>query len=131
VPVERGQQKPLRPLKIPKRLQDKLPFKEKPKVLAKLNAPKRIAVIKDVHERQMSTFLKQLKTRMTEREAAEAAEKGKKATIRERLMKKEEKRQGQREKELRKKVFRTLGQISKRAENSANSRGKGRHNRRK
>jgi ribosome biogenesis protein BMS1 len=52
-PIER-QAKRFRPLKIPKSLQQKLPYNEKPKVLAKLTEQKRIAVIKDPHELQVN-----------------------------------------------------------------------------
>jgi len=50
--IERTEKR-FRPLKIPKSLQERLPFKDKPKVQAKLNVPKRIAVVKDPHERQV------------------------------------------------------------------------------
>lgn len=55
-PVERVE-KHFRPLKIPKSLQTRLPYKEKPKTLAKLGEPKRIAVIKDPQEREVSVYL--------------------------------------------------------------------------
>lgn len=43
-----------KPLKVPKSLQAKLPYKEKPKVIAKESTLKRIAVIKEPHERKVS-----------------------------------------------------------------------------
>lgn len=52
-PIERTEKK-FRPLKVPKRLQDKLPYKDKPKIQAKLQEPRRIAVIKEPHERIVS-----------------------------------------------------------------------------
>jgi ribosome biogenesis protein BMS1 len=51
-PVERTA-KEFRPLKVPKKLQNRLPYQDKPKVLAKLKEHKRIAVIKEPHERKV------------------------------------------------------------------------------
>lgn len=51
--AERSQRK-FRPLKISKNLQQKLPYMEKPKVLAKLKEQKRVAVIKEPEARKVS-----------------------------------------------------------------------------
>jgi len=52
-PVERTT-KEFKPLQIPRKLQERLPYKDKPKVQAKLQELKRIAVIKEPHERKVN-----------------------------------------------------------------------------
>lgn len=51
-PIERTP-KEFKPLKIPRKLQERLPYKDKPKVQAKLQDLKRIAVIKEPEERKV------------------------------------------------------------------------------
>jgi len=59
----------------------------------------------------MTSLLKVMKSRMNEKEAKEKAEKAKKAAERGKVMKKLEEKQTHRQKELRKKIFRTLGKM--------------------
>jgi ribosome biogenesis protein BMS1 len=111
-PVERPV-KEFKPLQIPKSLKEKLPYKDRPKVREKLKKEQRIAVIKEPHERKMAETLKLMKGRVKDREAREKADKAKKAVERAKVLKKVEERQTHRQKELRKKIFRTLGQMNK------------------
>ncbi|ODM93201.1 Ribosome biogenesis protein bms1 [Orchesella cincta] len=102
-----------RPLKVPKGLQAKLPYKEKPKIQAKENAPQRIAVIKEPHERKMTKFLNTLKSRLSEKEQREKDDKSMKHAVRTKKLKKVEEQMTKRQKELRKKVFKTLEKMNK------------------
>jgi len=111
-PIER-QAKKFKPLKIPKSLHEKLPYKDKPKTQERSKEMKRIAVVKEPHEKKMSQFLKVLRSRMDEKESKEKLEKAKKGAERAKVMKKLEEKQTHRQKELRKKVFRTLGRMGK------------------
>jgi len=103
--------KEFKPMQIPRKLQERLPYKDKPKVQTKVQELQRIAVIKEPHERKMTALLKVMKSRMHEKEAKEKAEKAKKTNERGKIMKKLEENQNHRQKELRKKIFRTLGKM--------------------
>ena len=65
----------------------------------------------------MTQMLKVMQSRMDEKDSKEKLEKAKKAAERAKIMKKLEESQTHRQKELRKKVFRTLGQMNKNKDN--------------
>ncbi|CAG7725438.1 unnamed protein product [Allacma fusca] len=121
-PIERPK-KEFKPLQIPKSLKEKLPYKDRPKIKEKLKMEQRIAVIKEPHERKMSETLKLMKQRVKERDEREKADKAKKGVERAKILKKVEERQTYRQKELRKKIFKTLGQMNKGTDSASSGGG--------
>ncbi|PSN37116.1 hypothetical protein C0J52_12602 [Blattella germanica] len=115
-PIER-KPKAFHPLVIPRSLQKELPYKEKPKNVAKKTTKAansgRIAVVREPHERKVASLMKMLKVSFGHKQ-----EQLKQAT-KERMLshkkdvEQEQRKKLQRHKELRKQVFRTLSKMSK------------------
>lgn len=113
-PIER-QAPSFRPLIIPASLQRSLPYKDKPK-----NAPKdpkakfeatRVAVIHSPHEQKVAKMMKMLKVNHQAKEEKRRAALNAKNSVKIQSKQKEELRKLQRQKELKKKVFRALSKI--------------------
>lgn len=115
-PIER-EIKTFKPLTIPKSLQRDLPFKDKPKTAAKI--PKktfdcqRVAVIHSPHEQKVHKMMKMLKTNHQFKEEKRKIQLNKKYVSKMKMREKEEIRKLQKQKDLKKKVFRALSKISK------------------
>lgn len=126
-PVER-QAPNFRPLIIPKSLQRVLPYKDKPK-----NAPKdpkqkfeasRVAVIHSPHEQKIAKMMKMLKANHQAKEAKRKTQLNAKNSEKLKLKQKDEIRNLQRQKELKKKVFRALSKIQSKEEKGGKTGGK-------
>lgn len=113
-PIERQAPK-FRPLIIPKSLQRSLPYKDKPK-----NAPKdpkqkfeasRIAVIHSPHEQKIAKMMKMLKANHEAKEEKRRTALNTKNSEKLKIRQKEDVKKLQRQKELKKKVFRALSKI--------------------
>jgi ribosome biogenesis protein BMS1 len=113
-PIER-QPHNFRPLTIPASLQRQLPYKDKPK-----NAPKdpkqkfeatRVAVVHSPHEQKIAKMMKMLKTNYQAKEDKRKSQLNQKYGEKIKLKEKEEIAKMQRQKELKKKVFRALTKI--------------------
>lgn len=118
-PVER-QVPNFRPLIIPASLQRSLPYKDKPK-----NAPQnpkqkfeatRVAVIHSPHEQKVAKMMKMLKANHQAKEEKRKAQLNAKNSEKMKVKQKEEIRKLQRQKELKKKVFRALSKIQSKEE---------------
>lgn len=127
-PIER-QAPSFRPLIIPASLQRALPYKDKPK-----NAPKnpkqkfeatRVAVIHSPHEQKVAKMMKMLKANHKAKEDKRKAQANAKNGERMKVKQKEEIRKLQRQKELKKKVFRALSKIQTKEDKGEKVSGKG------
>lgn len=126
-PIERHAPS-FRPLIIPASLQRSLPFKDKPK-----NAPKdpkqkfeatRVAVIHSPHEQKVAKMLKMLKANHKAKEDKRRAQLNAKNSEKIKIKQKDEVRKLQRQKELKKKVFRALSKIQSKEEKGEKVGGK-------
>lgn len=126
-PIER-QAPSFRPLIIPASLQRSLPYKDKPK-----NAPKdpkqkfeatRVAVIHSPHEQKVTKMMKMLKANHKAKEDKRRAQLNAKNSEKIKIKQKEEVRKLQRQKELKKKVFRALSKIQSKEEKGEGAGGK-------
>lgn len=126
-PIER-QAPSFRPLIIPASLQRSLPYKDKPK-----NAPKnpkqkfeasRVAVIHSPHEQKIAKMMKMLKANHQAKEEKRKAQLNAKNSEKIKVKQKEEIRKLQRQKELKKKVFRALSKIQSKEEKGEKVGGK-------
>lgn len=118
-PIEREAPK-FRPLIIPKSLQRALPYKDKPKN-APLDAKKkfeegRVAVIHSPHEQKIAKMMKMLKANHQAKEEKRRAQLNAKNSEKIKLKQKDEVSKLQRQKELKKKVFRALSKIQSKEE---------------
>lgn len=127
-PVER-QAPNFRPLIIPKSLQRSLPYKDKPK-----NAPKdpkqkfeasRVAVIHSPHEQKIAKMMKMLKANHQAKEDKRKNMQNTKNSEKIKIKQKEEIGKLQRQKELKKKVFRALSKIQSKEDKGEKTGGKG------
>lgn len=127
-PIER-QAPSFRPLIIPASLQRSLPYKDKPK-----NAPKdpkqkfeasRVAVIHSPHEQKVAKMMKMLKANHKAKEDKRRAQLNAKNSEKIKIKQKEEVKKLQRQKELKKKVFRALSKIQAKEEKGEKTGGKG------
>lgn len=118
-----------RPLMIPANLQRALPYKDKPK-----NAPKdpkqkfeatRVAVIHSPHEQKVTKMMKMIKANHQAKEDKRKALQNAKNSDKLKIKQKEEIGKLQRQKELRKKVFRALSKIQAKDEKGDGKGGKG------
>lgn len=126
-PIER--EKPtFRPLIIPASLQRALPYKDKPK-----NAPKdpkqkfeasRVAVVQSPHEQKIAKMMKMLKANHQAKETKRRDMLNAKNSEKIKIKQKEEVGKLQRQKELRKKVFRALSKIQSKDEKGEKTGGK-------
>ena len=116
-----------RPLIIPASLQRSLPYKDKPK-----NAPKelkekfeasRIAVIHSPHEQKIAKMMKMMKANYQAKEDKRKSLLNAKYGDKIKLKQKEEVAKMQRQKELKKKVFRALSKIQSKEEKGEKSGG--------
>lgn len=126
-PIER-QAPTFRPLIIPASLQRALPYKDKPK-----NAPKdpkqkfeatRTAVIHSPHEQKIAKMMKMLKANHQAKEDKRRAALNAKNNGKIQIKQKEDLRKLQRQKELKKKVFRALSKIQTKEEKGEKTGGK-------
>lgn len=126
-PIER-QTPTFRPLIIPANLQRQLPYKDKPK-----NAPKdpkqkfeatRTAVIHSPHEQKIAKMMKMLKANHQAKEYKRRAGLNAKNSVKIQAKQKEEVKKLQRQKELKKKVFRALSKIQTKEDKGENVGGK-------
>lgn len=126
-PIER-QAPNFRPLMIPASLQRSLPYKDKPK-----NAPKdpkakfeatRVAVIHSPHEQKVAKMMKMLKANHQAKEDKRRAALNAKNSVKIQSKQKDELRKLQRQKELKKKVFRALSKIQSKEEKGEKVGGK-------
>lgn len=117
-----------RPLIIPASLQRSLPYKDKPK-----NAPKdpkqkfeasRVAVIHSPHEQKITKMMKMLKANHQAKEDKRRAQLNAKQSDKFKNKQKEEVAKLQRQKELKKKVFRALSKIQSKEDKGEKSGGK-------
>jgi len=127
-PIER-QAPSFRPLIVPASLQRALPYKDKPK-----NAPKnpkqkfeatRVAVIHSPHEQKVAKMMKMLKANHKAKEDKRKAQANAKNAERMKVKQKEEIKKLQRQKELKKKVFRALSKIQTKEDKGEKVNGKG------
>lgn len=126
-PIER-QAPNFRPLIIPASLQRALPYKDKPK-----NAPKdpkqkfeatRVAVIHSPHEQKIAKMMKMLKANHQAKEDKRRAQLNAKNSDKLKYKQKDEVKKLQRQKELKKKVFRALSKIQSKEEKGEKAGGK-------
>lgn len=126
-PIER-QAPSFRPLIIPASLQRALPYKDKPK-----NAPKnpkqtfeatRVAVIHSPHEQKVAKMMKMLKANHQAKEEKRKAQLNAKNSEKMKVKQKDEIRKLQRQKELKKKVFRALSKIQSKEDKGEKVNGK-------
>lgn len=126
-PIER-QAPNFKPLIIPASLQRALPYKDKPR-----NAPKdpkqkfeatRVAVIHSPHEQKIAKMMKMLKANHQAKEDKRKAQLNAKNSSKIKMKQKEEVAKMQRQKELKKKVFRALSKIQSK-EDKGEKGGKG------
>ncbi|XP_055534253.1 ribosome biogenesis protein BMS1 homolog [Wyeomyia smithii] len=128
-PIER-QDLQFRPLIIPKNLQKALPYKDKPKhgPLNKTKQPgsERIAVVHSPHEQKVAKMMNMIRTNYEVKEekrkqqAKQKQEKYKKEKVNEDF------RKLQRQKELKKKVFKAISKMEAKHQSNAVKRGSGR-----
>lgn len=127
-PIER-QAPNFRPLIVPPSLQRSLPYKDKPR-----NAPKdpkqkfeatRVAVIHSPHEQKIAKMMKMLKTNHQAKEDKRRAMLNAKNSDKMKIKQAEGIKKLQRQKELKKKVFRALGKIQAKDEKGEKSGGGG------
>lgn len=112
--------KVFKPLSIPKELQKGLPYKLKPKSksmsLSKINLKEkvsnRVAVIKNPHEKQVSTVMKMLKTNFNKKKEIQKEQTVERAMKFKKQQDEAEWRKIKRQKELKKKICRHLSKIS-------------------
>jgi len=116
-----------RPLVVPPSLQRSLPYKDKPK-----NAPKnpkqtfeasRVAVIHSPHEQKVAKMMKMLKTNHQAKEEKRKSQSNAKYIEKVKSKQKEEVKKMQRQKELKKKVFRALSKIQAKEDKGEKSGG--------
>lgn len=126
-PIER-QAPNFRPLIVPASLQRALPYKDKPK-----NAPKnpkqkfeatRVAVIHSPHEQKVAKMMKMLKANHQAKEDKRRSMLNAKNSEKIKIKQKEEVGKLQRQKELKKKVFRALSKIQTKEEKGDKTGGK-------
>lgn len=114
-PIER-QIRTFKPLAIPKSLQKDLPYKDKPKLppkhLRKTFESQRVAVIHSPHEQKIHKMMKMLKTNYQFKEEKRKEQSNKKHVDKIKIREKEEIRQLQKQKQLKRKVFRALSKMS-------------------
>ncbi|CRL06518.1 CLUMA_CG019550, isoform A [Clunio marinus] len=126
-PIER-QAPSFRPLIIPASLQRSLPYKDKPKNASKDPKQKfeatRVAVIHSPHEQKITKMMKMLKANHQAKEEKRKASLNAKFGEKLKLKEKEDLRNLQRQKELKKKVFRALSKIQSKEEKGEKSGGK-------
>uniref|UniRef100_A0A1B6G6J2 Bms1-type G domain-containing protein n=1 Tax=Cuerna arida TaxID=1464854 RepID=A0A1B6G6J2_9HEMI len=97
-----------KPLIIPKKLQKNLPYKDKPKVIALQKKKEKVAVVRDIHESKVASMMKKLKTIYNEKREEERRAKVKRLKDFKRKIETEEARKLQRQRKMKKDVFRTL-----------------------
>ncbi|KAG8327225.1 Glycoside hydrolase 2 (Mannanase, beta-galactosidase) [Homalodisca vitripennis] len=97
-----------KPLIIPKKLQKNLPYKDKPKVMALKKKKEKVAVVRDIHESQVASMMKKLKTIYNEKREEERRAKVKRLKDFKKKIEAEEARKLQRQRKMKKDVFRTL-----------------------
>lgn len=111
-----------KPLIIPKSLQKSLPYKDKPKLApknpTKLIEEGRVAVIHSPHEQKVAKMMKMLKANHQHKEEKRKSQSNAKYIEKVKAKQKDEIRKMQRQKELKKKVFRALSKMSASEEKS-------------
>ena len=119
-----------KPLIIPKSLQKMLPYKDKPKLPPKhpmkLLEEGRVAVIHSPHEQKVAKMMKMIKENHKHKEEKRKSQSNVKYIEKVKAKQKDEIRKLQRQKELKKKVFRALSKMSASEEKSKKG-GKGKH----
>uniref|UniRef100_A0A1B6KVB2 Bms1-type G domain-containing protein n=1 Tax=Graphocephala atropunctata TaxID=36148 RepID=A0A1B6KVB2_9HEMI len=97
-----------KPLMIPKKLQKNLPYKDKPKVMALERRKEKVAVVRDIQESKVASMMKKLKTIYNEKQEDERRAKVKRLRDFKKKIEAEETRKLQRQRKMKKDVFRTL-----------------------
>lgn len=114
-PIER-EVKTFKPLVVPKSLQRNLPYKDKPKLaprrVRKTFESQRVAVIHSPHEQKVHKMMKIMKANFQFKEEKRKEQNTKKYVEKLKTREKEEIKQLQRQKELKRKVFRALSKMS-------------------
>uniref|UniRef100_A0A8D8ZLM0 Ribosome biogenesis protein BMS1 homolog n=1 Tax=Cacopsylla melanoneura TaxID=428564 RepID=A0A8D8ZLM0_9HEMI len=103
-------------LKIPKALQKELPYHMKPKFKAMEAKTQRVAVVRNEREEKVSSLMKMLRTNFTEKHSKERqAMKARMLTLKARVAAEEEAK-NQRQRVMKKDIFRTLSKLDAAAE---------------
>ncbi|OTF79031.1 hypothetical protein BLA29_004554 [Euroglyphus maynei] len=103
-----------KPMIIPNKLQEELPFRSKMKLMPKKSDKiERIAVIKDSHERRTDNLIKKLKTVHREKIRQDRLVMQKRAEEHRKAMAKIEKNRNEKQKERKKNIMRHLGKSHK------------------
>ena len=103
-----------KPMIIPNKLQEELPFRSKPKLMPKKsNRIDRIAVIKDSHERRTDNLIKKLKMVYRETTRQDRLVMQKRAEQHRKELAKIEKNRAEKQKERKKQIMRQLGKSHK------------------
>ncbi|XP_058461348.1 ribosome biogenesis protein BMS1 homolog [Malaya genurostris] len=119
-PIER-QDLQFRPLVIPKNLQKALPYKDKPKhgpmKPSKTSESKRIAVVHSPHEQKVAKMMKMIKTNYEAKEEKRKHQSKQKTEKYKKQKMNEDFRKLQRQKELKKKVFKAISKMEAKHQN--------------
>ncbi|KAK3583604.1 hypothetical protein CHS0354_039426 [Potamilus streckersoni] len=112
-PIERTGRK-FTPLVIPKDLQKVLPFKDTPKFLKPRKDPiKRVVVVREPHEAKVAKLMHMVKTMHEHKRKMEKMQMIERATKHQKEMEKINARKSEKQKEVKKQIFRVLGQMEK------------------
>ncbi|XP_013412523.1 ribosome biogenesis protein BMS1 homolog isoform X2 [Lingula anatina] len=104
------------PLVIPKHLQRDLPFKDKPKVATRQKDPvqaQRVAVVREPKERKVAELMKMLKTLHEHKMKQRRSQMRERAQQHEKDKRKIEMKRTEKQKVVKKQIYRVLGQIEK------------------
>ncbi|XP_076349566.1 ribosome biogenesis protein BMS1 homolog [Tachypleus tridentatus] len=106
------------PLYVPRELQKRLPYQDKPKNKAKKQNPglSRVAVIREPQERKVANLMKILKSVHSEKCFKEQLTMRNRVKTHKKICRQEEKKRDRREKELKKRIFRVLSKMGKKNE---------------
>jgi len=124
-PIER-EPRVFKPLVIPRSLQKDLPYRDKPKrpPTAKSLDSKRIAIIREPHEKKIDKMMTMIRTNYEHKQQKMKLETHKRMEARKKELEAETAKRLRKQKEMRREVFRTLDKLKRKEEQAAERGGK-------